>query len=130
MEQGWQEFAALLSVASNAAVNQGMFPQPESSSDTTHHLTPSMLQDYDTRRRIDKYRPAITATLPKRDCRVQFMIGKKLVHISPEYKSCNTWDKIIAYARSKRGGAPANLPPAALAIPQVLTVSGWIAVKE
>lgn len=72
----------------------------------------------------------VTATLPRRQCRVQFMTGERVVHISRSYNSCNTWAKIIAYAREKRGGAPANLPRAAMAQPQVFTSGRWINVNE
>jgi hypothetical protein len=106
MERGWQEFVSLLSIGNNLA------------------------DDHETRKPAHTHQPFITAALPKRQCRVQFMIDNKLVHISPQYKSCNTWERIIAYARSKRGGAPANLPPAAVAIPQVLTSAGWVLAKR
>jgi hypothetical protein len=48
-----------------------------------------------------------------------------VIHISPEYNSGNTWSKIIAYARTARGGAPAFLPREAAAVPQIFTESGW-----
>jgi hypothetical protein len=72
-----------------------------------------------------KHHRIVTATLPMRQCRVQFILDKNIVHTSPEYSSCDTWAKIIAYARSKRGGAPDNLPRQSVAIPQVLTARGW-----
>jgi hypothetical protein len=72
----------------------------------------------------------VTATLPRRQCRVQFMIDKRPVHTSRPYDSGNTWANIIRFARSKRGGAPANLPRAAVAQPQVFTSGRWINVNE
>lgn len=72
----------------------------------------------------------VMATLPKRQCRIQFMIGKNSVHTSPQYNSGNTWANTITYARSKRGGAPADLPRAAVAQPQVFTSGRWINVNE
>lgn len=58
------------------------------------------------------------------------MTGERVIHTSRPYNSCNTWAKIIAYAREKRGGAPASLPPAAVAIAQEFTSAGWVDVKE
>jgi len=66
-----------------------------------------------------------TVTRPVRRCRIKFIMDGKVVHTSPEYNSGNTWSKIIAYARSKRGGAPAYLPKEAAAVPQILTEGGW-----
>ena len=67
-----------------------------------------------------------TASRPVRRCRIKFIVAGEVVHTSPEYNSGNTWSKIIAYARSKRGGAPAYLPTAATAVPQIFTDSGWV----
>jgi hypothetical protein len=67
-----------------------------------------------------------TATEPVRRCRIKFTINGKVVHSSPDYNSGNNWSKIIAYARTKRGGAPAYLPEEAAAVPQILTESGWV----
>lgn len=67
-----------------------------------------------------------TATQPVRRCRIQFIMDGKVVHTSPEYNSGNSWSKIIAHARSKRGGAPAYLPEEAAAVPQILTENGWV----
>lgn len=123
MERGWQVFASLLSDLGNGDLDQTATPLQASSSSTTNTTqlrTPPM----------PPKRPVVTATLPRRQCRVVFMLGQKPVHISPQYDSGNTWAKIIAYARSKRGGAPATLPPAAVATPQVLTSAGWINVNE
>jgi serine/threonine protein kinase len=66
-----------------------------------------------------------TATRPIRRCRIKFIMGGKVLHTSPEYNSGNSWSKIIAHARSKRGGAPADLPKEAAAVPQIFTDSGW-----
>jgi hypothetical protein len=68
----------------------------------------------------------VTANLPVRWCRVKFTVNNKTFHISREYHSRNIWPKIIDYARSKRGGAPVDLPPSAIAVPQVLTEKGWV----
>jgi len=68
-----------------------------------------------------------TATQPVRRCRIQFIMDGKVVHTSPEYNSGNSWSKIIAHARSKRGGAPAYLPKEAAALCRryLLRVAGW-----
>ena len=66
-----------------------------------------------------------TARQPLRRCRVKFIMDGEVVHTSPEYKSGNSWSEIIAYARSKRGGAPADLPKETAAVPQIFTDSGW-----
>lgn len=61
-----------------------------------------------------------------RRCRIKFIMDGKVVHTSPEYHSGNSWSKIVAYARSKRGGATAYLPKEAAAVPQVFTENGWV----
>lgn len=62
---------------------------------------------------------------PVRRCRIKFIMRGKVIHTSPEYNSSNSWSKIIAYARSARGGAPAHLPIEAAAVPQIFTERGW-----
>lgn len=47
----------------------------------------------------------VNATLPKRQCRVVFKVGSKIVATSPTYNSGNTIDNIISYARRKVEGA-------------------------
>jgi hypothetical protein len=71
----------------------------------------------------------VTAVLPERRCRVQFVLGNKVVHSSRPYNSRNTWRKIIVYARTQRGGAPLNLPRDAEAIGQVLQGDIWVVDK-
>jgi hypothetical protein len=71
----------------------------------------------------------VTAVHPKRKCRVQFVVGNKVMHTSRPYNSGNTWEKIIEYARTKRGGAPLNLPREAEAIAQVLKGDAWVVDK-
>jgi hypothetical protein len=60
-----------------------------------------------------------------RTCRIEFKIEDRIVHTSPTYESANTWTKIIAYARSARGGAPADLPKEAVANVQILSGNVW-----
>jgi hypothetical protein len=102
-----EEDERALSVSNNVGVDQEALLQTRSSltANTTPQRTQPKPRNYDTRKPVPKHQPVSTATLPRRQCRVQFMVGKKVVHISPEYVSGNTWDKIIAYERSKRGGA-------------------------
>lgn len=88
------------------------------------------LRKHAVRHSTPKGHRIVTATLPRRQCRVQFMTGERMVHTSRSYNSSNTWANIIAYAREKRGGAPPNLPRAAVAQPQVFTSGRWINVKE
>jgi hypothetical protein len=60
-----------------------------------------------------------------RRCRIKFIMRGKVIHTSPEYNSSNSWSKIIAYARSARGGAPAHLPIEAAAVRRsLLSVAG------
>jgi hypothetical protein len=129
----WRALAAVLSVPNAAAVAHEFSPRQATSSlssDSTKPETTRTPKNYDARKSAPKHRPIITATLLRRHCRVQFVVDKNVVHTSPEYNSGNTWANIIAYARRKRGGAPANLSRAATAIPQVLTSGGWINFSE
>jgi hypothetical protein len=133
MEKGWLEFVAALSTPRNVAVDERVLPLQASGSLTTktpRQRVPPMLRNLDTTNSGAKGHRIITATLPKRQCRIQFITGKRVLHTSPEYHSGNTWVNIIAHARRKRGGAPPNLPRAAVARPQVFTSGRWINVKE
>lgn len=62
----------------------------------------------------------VTATLNQRTVRVQFKEGGKVVFTSPEYKSRNTLEKIVAYARTQSKGKATG----AKAIAQVPNASG------
>jgi hypothetical protein len=123
MESGWRSFAKLLSAQSN--VNGDPLP-PELFSPTK-----GMTRLWTRRRGFlvnpvrRKAKRIVDATLPKRACRVQFIVEGQVVHTSKRYDSCNTCENIIKFARSKRGGAPPNLPVAAIAVLQVLTSDGW-----
>jgi hypothetical protein len=133
MEQGWREFGASLSTPKDPSIYQMVFAtQPNRSlrANATRQRTLGTLRNHEITTPATKRHRIVTATLPKRRCRIQFITGKTLVHTSPEYTSCNTWAKIIEFARKKRGGAPANLSRAAVAIPEELTSSGWIDVTE
>jgi hypothetical protein len=132
MEKGWESFGDAFSASENAAIDPEVLAVRaiHGTATTTGQQTALAQRDYARRNSGPNHRRFVTTTLPRRQCRIKFMTGKNLVHISPEYRSGNTWAKIIAYARSKRGGAPANLPRAALAIPQEFTSAGWINVKE
>lgn len=133
MEKGWREFGAALSTPRNAVVDEDVFPFQANRSlttDPTRHQTPATLRRFHGSNSTTKEHRLVTATLPKRQCRVQFMIGQRVVHTSRPYNSGNTWAKIIAYAREKRGGAPAYLSPTAVARPQEFTTAGWIDVEE
>ena len=68
----------------------------------------------------------VNATLPNRLCRVQFVLDGRVIHTGPQYNSGNTWDNIIAYARTSRGGAPRDLPKTARAVPQVFRDNAWV----
>ncbi len=61
---------------------------------------------------------------------MQFVIGSKVVHTSRAYNSGNIWRKIIAYARTRRGGAPPNLPTETEVIAQVLQGAIWVTDKN
>lgn len=132
MEKGWGSFGKALSTSKNAAVDREVWAvlATHLTAGTTGQPTARTQRNYAPGNSALKHRRIVTATLPRRQCRIKFMGGKDLVHISPEYDSGNTWAKIIACARSKRGGTPANLTPAAVPIPQVLTSVGWIDVNE
>ena len=69
----------------------------------------------------------VTATLPKRQVRVVFRSGNKIVHTSPTYNSGNILSKIIAYARATSKGAASG----AAATAQVTTDGKkWTPVTE
>jgi hypothetical protein len=124
MELGWLAFGRLVSGPkqlpnSNIRIESEP-PRPITSTDPTFKVAPTAA----THSRI------VTATLTPRVCRIRFVLNGQGVHTGPQYNSGNTWAKIIAFARSKRGGAPANLPRYAQAVPQVFIENEWIDVQE
>jgi hypothetical protein len=71
----------------------------------------------------------VTAVHPNRKCRVQVVIGNNVVPTNRPYNRRNTWQKVIAYARKKDGGAPFKLPREAEATVQVLEGDVWVVDK-
>jgi hypothetical protein len=120
MIYGWQAFTGLLSLAESRAAHQ---PVPPKS--LRVNRTPEVVSRGRIKKSMANNSRIVHATLPKRICRVQFMLNNKVIHTSDTYKSGNTWENIITYARSKKGGAPGRLPVDAVAVPQVLTDEGW-----
>src|ERR1041385_7006531 len=121
---GWLAFGRLVSGPkqlpnSNIRIDSEP-PRPITSTDPTFKVAPTAA----THSRI------VTATLTPRVCRIRFVLNGQVVHTGPQYNSGNTWAKIIAFARSKRGGAPADLPRYAQAVPQVFIENEWIDVQE
>lgn len=133
MNEGWRALASILNTEKRTGLNDEVF-----TSRITNAVDAHTIQRGNTRTppndgmRNSAARPhrIVTANLPRRLCRVQFRQAQEVVHTSPQYDSGNTWAKIIAFARSKRGGAPPNLSRAAVAIPQVFTPDGWVDANE
>lgn len=103
MGDGWQALGAALSGPLDRAVDEKLLTLRATralTACTTQQQTPPTHRNFDTRNSAAKRHPIVTATLSRRQCRIKFMTGDNLIHVSPEYDSGNTWAKIIAYARS------------------------------
>src|SRR5207244_9846370 len=75
MEKGWREFQAALSTPRNAAIDERVFPQQPNRSltaNTTRHRTPPAPRNHEIKNSAAKGHRVVTATLPRRHCRVQF----------------------------------------------------------
>jgi|ERR1051326_211728 hypothetical protein len=120
MVYGWQAFADFLSLPESRVVHE---PFPPKSLEVNR--TPEVVSSGRIKKSMANHSRIVHATLPKRICRVQFMLNNKVIHTSRRYRSGNTWENIITYARSKNGGAPGRLPLDAVAVPQVLSDKGW-----
>jgi hypothetical protein len=129
MNNGWRAFATALRAQKGTGIYDELFANQRTNRQDTNRIrqgTKRTLPTNEARNAAPRVHRIVTAILPRRLCRVQFRIAQNVVHTSPQYDSGNTWANIIAFARTKRGGAPLNLSRAVVAIPQVLTPNGWV----